>query len=118
MKKGYTVSLVARAEGLEYRDEFGVFRFNVTKTNKTWVVFLPGSKGDFYETHELSETEQERIFPRITRYLGTRRYFGFFGTTDPVVFEREPPVSAQVAQSRRRAAEYWKKQREQAFEKS
>ena len=87
MQKGYTVRLVARNEGLEYRDEFDVYRFNVRLAGKKWTVVLPGSKGEHYVTHELSEEERATILPRISKYLGGRKYFGFFGPSYPVIFE-------------------------------
>jgi hypothetical protein len=110
MSKGYTVKLVARNEGIEYRDDGGVYRFNVALANDKWVVYLPCSKGDLFEAHELTAEEQERITPRIAKYLEGKKYFGVVGPSYPVVFEREPAASAQVIESRRHASEYWQKQ--------
>lgn len=44
MKKGYTPRLVARNEGIEYRDQFDVYRFNVKLVGRKWTVLLPGSQ--------------------------------------------------------------------------
>lgn len=46
MKQGDSVKLVARNEGIEYKDQFNVYRFGVKLMNKRWVVCVPGSKGE------------------------------------------------------------------------
>jgi hypothetical protein len=57
--------------------------------------------------YELTDEERSRILPRIEKYLVGRKYFGFIGPTYPVSFENEGPVSREVAENRRRAAEWW-----------
>ena len=109
MERDYTVRLVARNEGVEYRDQFDVYRFNVTLAGKKWTVVLPGSKGEQYATHELSDDERATILPRISKYLEGRKYFGFFGRSYPVVYEREGAASPAIAEARRRVTEWWKK---------
>lgn len=110
MNEPYRVRLVARNEGIEYRDEFEVYRFNVARTDRRWIVCLPGSKGEQFMTHELSDEERERILPRIEKYLKGRKYFGLIGRTYPVTFEREGAVSPAIAESRRQAARYFQDQ--------
>ena len=117
MNQRYTVRLVARNEGIEYSDESGLYWFDVVLKHKQWTVFLPGSKGEFFQTHELTSEEQNRIGPRIIKYLESKKYFGFFGPSYPAVFAREAPVSEEIAQSRLRAAAYWEEKR-RADEKS
>jgi hypothetical protein len=87
MQDNYTVRLVARNEGIEYCDKDGIYRFNVSLTGKKWIVYLPGSKGDFYQTYILTEDEQNKILPRVVNYLENRKYFGLFGSTYPVEFK-------------------------------
>jgi hypothetical protein len=111
VKKGYTLRLVARNEGIEYRDQFDVYRFNVRLAGRKWTVLLPGSKGEHYVTHELSNEERDAICPRISQFLEGRKYFGFFGSSYPVIFEREGAVSPRVAETRRRAAAWWQKRK-------
>lgn len=106
----YGVRLAARNEGLEYRDEFEVYRFNVARKKRRWIVYLPGSKGEHFMTHELSDEERVRILPRIEEYLKGRRYLGLIGPTCSVTFEREGPVSPAIAASRRQAAKYFEDQ--------
>lgn len=89
--KDYSVKLVARNEGIEYRDAEDVYRFNVAFVDKMWVVELPCSKGEQFAEHALSDDERKRILPRIERYLRGRKYFWFFGPTHEVRFE--PPIS-------------------------
>jgi hypothetical protein len=103
----YSVRLVARNEGIEYTDEHDVFRFNVAFADKAWSVFLPCSKGKYYETHELTDEERAVVLPRISRYLEGKKYFGLFGPSYPVTFNPEPTVSADVQEARRGAAEFW-----------
>ena len=111
MTKGYTVKLVARNEGIEYRDQFDVYRFNVRLADRKWTVLLPGSKGEHYMKHELSEEERDTILPRISRYLEARKYFGIFGRAYPVHFEKEGAVSHAIAHARDHAAEWRKRNR-------
>ncbi len=107
MKNSYSVKLVSRNEGIEYRDENDVYRFNISLTDKNWVVYLPCSKGKFHKTHEFTEDEKKYIIPRIIDYLENRKYYGIFGSTYPVKFEIEGPISKQVEQSRLNASKYW-----------
>ncbi|MHB8812619.1 MAG: hypothetical protein ACYDAE_05085 [Steroidobacteraceae bacterium] len=107
MDEGYSVKLVARNEGIEYRDEHDVYRFNLRLTNKTWTVSLPGSKGRNYQPHELTDEEQSVVLARVKAYLERRKYFGFVGPSYPVIFEREGPVSTAIAEGRMRASKYF-----------
>jgi hypothetical protein len=93
MAADYTVKLVARNEGIEYRDAVDIYRFNVARSRGRWIVYLPCSKGQCFEPHELTDEERVTVLPRIAHYLETRKYFGFFGRTYSVSVERQPPVS-------------------------
>jgi hypothetical protein len=75
----YKITLTAKNEGVEYKDSGGVYRFNITRNGNTWLVHLPGSKGDEYQTHELSQTEAARIIPHVASYLENVKWFGLFG---------------------------------------
>lgn len=107
MGKTYSVKLVARNEGLEYRDECDVYRFNLFLTEKKWVVYLPCSKGESFKLHELTKDEYNKIIPRIIKFLENRKYFWMFGAKYPVIFERESDISPQIEQSRQQASKYW-----------
>jgi len=109
MRVSYKIRLVMR-EGLEYVDEHDIYRFGVSVLERAWIVVLPGSKGKYYEVHELSEEERNRILPRIEKYLAARKRFGFFGRTCPVVFQNEGPVSDEMQKRRARAVGFFKKQ--------
>lgn len=87
MNEFYKVGLRARNEGIEYRDECDVYRFNVVLKGKRWTVYLPGSKGPSYQAHELTDRERGLILPRIKEYLERRRFFGVIGPSYPVTFE-------------------------------
>lgn len=103
MSATYVVRLVDRGEVLEYRDDTDIYRFSVDvdrfnfrRKGKKWTVHLPGTKGKYYERHELTEHEQEVMFPRIRSYLEGIRNFIWFGASYPVDFEREGPISSEI----------------------
>jgi len=109
--QNYTVRLIDRGEVIEYRDANDVYRFSGWLKDKTWRVYLPGSKGQYYEPHELTSEEQAVVLPRVRQFLESRKYFGWFGRTYPVVIEREPPVTAQIAEARRAAQAFWQRRK-------
>jgi hypothetical protein len=104
MSESFKVKLVARNEGIEYRDEHDVYRFNVSLRNQRWTVCLPGSKGESYQVHELTDEERLLILPRVKQYLEGRKYFGLIGSSYPVTFEREGPISDRMKEARLGAA--------------
>jgi|SRR5580658_895451 hypothetical protein len=108
VSKDYKIKSVGR-EGLDYHDGHDVHHFDVAFINDTWVVYLPATKGKFYESCELNEKERAIIFPRIKAYLEGKRHYSLFGRTYPAIFEREGPVSDEMLERRRRAAIYLKK---------
>lgn len=110
-KQDYSVRLIDRGECIEYRDANDVYRFNGWLKGKKWRVYLPGSKGEYYEPHELTNEEQAVVLPRIKQYLEGIKCFYFFGRTYPVVIEREPPVTPQIAATRRVVQEYWQRRK-------
>jgi hypothetical protein len=67
--RDFKVTLTARNEGIRYSDDQGVYHFNCNLDGKRWVVSLPPSKGDRYESHALSPEERRRIIPRVTTFL-------------------------------------------------
>lgn len=89
MSAHYQVRLVARNEGIEYSDEYDVYRFNVELTDREWKVYLPGSRGKDYRAYELAGEEKDIVLPRVKKYLESRKYFGVVGPTYPVIFERK-----------------------------
>ena len=90
--KDYTIKLVARNEGVEYRDRIDVYRFNVEMRDDRWIVRLPGSKGSRYVRHDLTSNEQRTILPRIEKFLRHVKWFGFIKQSRSVVFEAEDSV--------------------------
>lgn len=78
MKDAYTIRLVARNEGIEYRDGSGLYRFDVWLDHGVWTVHLPGSRGEACSPYELTAEEEARILPRVRSYLGETRWFGFW----------------------------------------
>jgi len=74
----YKISLVARNEGVEYVDENGVYRVNVSLANGVWTVYLPGTFGDYHEIKVLSDEERNEIISRVVEYLSKVRWLGLF----------------------------------------
>jgi hypothetical protein len=83
----YTLLLTSKNEGLEYRDATGVYRFNVALKGKTWIVEMPPSHSDSFTDYELTESERNRILPRVSKYLSRIRWFGLFPRSYDVVFD-------------------------------
>ena len=81
---------LARNEGVEYRDAHDVYRFNLSLTGYEWTLTLPGTKGDNFETHELSKEEEARVLTRIVDYLSTIKWLGFIPVSYTVKIVREP----------------------------
>jgi hypothetical protein len=90
--EAYEVTLDPKGEVVKYRDDVDVYFFNLRRKKKKWIVYLPATKGEPHRRYELTEDEQEVIFPRIRNYLEGIRYFIWFGRF-PVIFEREGPIS-------------------------
>lgn len=111
MSESYKLKLVARNEGIEYRDDRDVYRFGVSLTDRRWTVYLPGSKGESYEVHELTDEERLLILPRIKQYLEGRKYYGLIGPSYPVTFEREGPISDEMKKARLGAARFFEERK-------
>ena len=90
MPDGYTVRLTARQEGLEYRTASDVYRFDVLLTDGEWQLYLPGSRGEDFAPHELTEAEAAEILPRLVAHLRHDRLFGIPVCTYPVRVCRRP----------------------------
>ncbi len=86
--RDYRIKLTARNEGLEYVDESNVYRFNVNLKGEVWTVFLPGSRGEKFEIHELEKVEEEKILPRLSKFLSCIKWFGLFPHSYSVKFVR------------------------------
>jgi hypothetical protein len=87
----YRVKLTAKNEGLEYRDESGTYRFNVSLRGRVWTLLLPGSRGDSYERYLMNEGERSRILPRVIGFLERVKWFGIFPRSYSVrIVERLP----------------------------
>ena len=112
MTESYSVRTVSN-KGIKYRDERDVYRFDVDLVNKKWTVYLPCSKGDYYQIHELTDDEQRIILPRIKKHL-ERKLLGFIGPSYQVTFEREKPVSPAMEKVRLATAKYWERKRKQS----
>jgi hypothetical protein len=78
MSSVYSIKLVAKNEGLEYRDEGGTYYFDVLLEKSVWTVMLPCSKDNFDEDYFLTAEEKRRILPRIKEFLSEIRWLGFW----------------------------------------
>jgi hypothetical protein len=89
MGKPYRARLLARNEVVEYRDEFDTYWFYVALVDKTWILYLPGSRGDKSAVHELDAEEQRRVLPRLTEYLSGIKWFWLYGGPYSVEIRRQ-----------------------------
>jgi hypothetical protein len=74
----FKTRLVARNEGIDYIDDSGIYHFNVCLKDNQWDLQIPGTKGNQFEPYELTDEEQKRILPRITKYLENVKWFALF----------------------------------------
>lgn len=79
----HRITLEAKNEGLRYEDSSGIYRFNLSRHGKTWVIHLPPSKGEAHVPYPLTQQDQERMFPRIRSFLSRIWWFGIW----PVRYE-------------------------------
>ena len=107
----YTVRVGPRCESVEYREGGEVHRFELAFKDRRWVVYLPGTSGEFFEQHNLTDSERDRVLPSIKGHLESRRNFWWFGPTYPVIFEPEPALTPEIVERRARAVAYFKKRR-------
>ncbi len=71
-QKEFSVRLVARNEGVRYRDPEGVYEFNVTRNGQEWVVFLPPVP-EFR-----NEQDESVVIGRVSAALSKIWWFGIF----------------------------------------
>ena len=65
----YSVRMVARNEGVEYRDAFGAYCFDASLDGGEWKVFVPPTVVVGHAQRELTQGEAARVLPRIVEYL-------------------------------------------------
>jgi hypothetical protein len=81
-RRRFSVRLIDRTEVIEYRERDHVYRFDVGKRGRTWIIYLPSSP-------EVSLNDEERNLSRIESYLGRRWWFWIFPVSYIVTRERE-----------------------------
>jgi hypothetical protein len=82
MEKEFSVTLTDRTEVVEYREANNVYRFDLGKKGREWIVYLPPSR-------DLPAADAEKILARITAYLGKRWWFWLFPRTYTVRIEHK-----------------------------
>jgi len=82
MEKEFSVMLIDRTEVVEYRDANSVYRFDLGKQGREWIVYLPPSR-------DMPAAEAEKILGRITGYLSKRWWFWLFPRTYTVRIEHK-----------------------------
>lgn len=103
----YEVEFVdGKREVIEYRDDVDIYHFNAWLKKRIWRVCLPGTKGKYHQPYELTEDEQNVIFPRIRNYLEGIKSFIWFGRRYPVSFDREGPISPEMRTLRMAIPQY------------
>lgn len=84
MHKDYSIRLTDRTETVEYRERNCVYRFDVGKRGKTWIIYLP-------PLPEMSTHDADRILERIKSYLSKRWWFWIFPVSYAVTVEQKVP---------------------------
>src|SRR6266545_3700422 len=64
LNEGYRIRFAPKEEGVEYRDDTGVYRFSVLLKRRVWTVDLPCWKGEPHEKHHLSHEGRGKGFCR------------------------------------------------------
>lgn len=82
MKKSFSVTLIDRAEVVEYREANNVYTFDLGKQGREWILYLPPS-------HDLPAAEAEKVLGRVMAYLAKRWWFWIFPRTYTVRVERK-----------------------------
>ena len=89
----YQITLFS-GRGLEYRDRYGVYLWDVRHALGEWRILVPGSvhqpgASPPYPERDLTAAEEARIVPRLVEHLGKRGWRALFGGRDRVVFVSE-----------------------------
>lgn len=74
----FTIRFAAKGEGLEYRDAYGVFRFDIGYKKGIYYLQVPGYAGSNSGKPQISQQDFDRIIPRITKKLSFTKIFGLF----------------------------------------
>jgi hypothetical protein len=82
MEKEFSVTLRDRTEVVEYRDANSIYRFDLGKKGREWIVYLPPSR-------DMPAADAEKILARITAYLAKRWWFWLFPRTYTVRIEHK-----------------------------
>lgn len=85
--RDYRISLVGRNQGLSYSDASGVYRFNLSRQGKTWLVHLPPTKGEAFAAYPLTSDEKDLLFPRIRTFLSRIFWLGIWPVNYEVQFD-------------------------------
>ena len=104
---GFKVRITARGEGVEYRDENGVYRFYASGGWRQWKIYFPCTKGDDYHLHEMNEEERATVLSNIRNWFQSKRVFGFFGPRYTVSFVTDGPICEQRARRLAISAKYF-----------
>jgi hypothetical protein len=78
----YSVKLIDRNEGVEYRDSRGAYRFGVRRDGQEWTLLLP-------PIPEMRNVDESQMLDRITAYLSKIWWFGLFPRRYTVRVERK-----------------------------
>jgi hypothetical protein len=79
--KEYSIRLIARNEGLEYRDAHGVYRFQLGRDGREWILYLP-------PIPEIRDANESLVIDRVKARLSKIWWLGFFPSTYTVRTEK------------------------------
>jgi hypothetical protein len=80
MSDNYAVRLMNRTEVVEYRTADRVYRFDLGKRGRKWILYLPPSP-------DFAANDAEQALARVSDYLAKRWWFWIFPLTYSVRVE-------------------------------
>jgi hypothetical protein len=79
--KEYSNRLIARNEGVEYRDAHNVYRFQLGRDGGEWILYLP-------PIPEIRDTNESLVIDRVKARLSRIWWLGIFPSTYTVRTEK------------------------------
>lgn len=82
MGDNFSIKLIDRTEVVEYRDSSGIYRYDLGKKGRQWILYLPGSPAPS------ADAETLRV-DRIKAYLSKIWWFGILPCKYSVAVEHK-----------------------------
>ncbi len=86
MNEDHSITIPGRGEGLDYRDEDGIFHFELDHQGATVLLHSYACRREASLPRKISEEQRGRIIPRIVSYLSRR------GSRVKLLSKKPPPL--------------------------